>query len=241
MDNQLTKCLILLFIVCAVQECNGFSVPEAESRLESQDELDELWQTSTILAHNRPRRSENTTLSGVLDELFIDQEDNIEEDLSPIETRQRQVPLTIHSSVSATTTEVLLTAKDKSTGKEEQTEKPLAKSDDEEYFEDIGWLPWTMLFIGLIALLVGLIICCWHQTRSLRRRKMAQFPIALTNPVYDQALRDLRSQDDLEINHGQDAFDYFSSGANSPRVDPEDPWKDVSLASTPSVATELDK
>jgi hypothetical protein len=118
---------------------------------------------------------------------------------------------------------------------------PSPNVEDEAHFAEIDWETWAMLFVGLTSLLVGLVLCCCHQNRSFRHRRMSQFPMAFTNPIYDQALRDLRSHDDLEINHGREAMDYFSAGTStkSPRIDPQDPWKEVSF-STPTAVNPLE-
>jgi len=108
---------------------------------------------------------------------------------------------------------------------------PPSQEKDENDLHDMTWGQWTMLSIGMASIIIALLIVCFHRRRAFRLRRMSQFPMSFANPIYEQALRDLRHHEDAEINNGQEAFEYFSSGGDE--TTKNDPWNNVSLETPP--------
>ena len=258
MDKQVLIYLLATVILALVQISLGLRITtnrqEAGSS-ESQDDLEKLWENHiTTSVHNR-RKSRQVQSVQKPEDIVFDTEDILEIDVTdkPILIKKSEQHVFLQRSLeSPSTTEAAINAlpfephgkmlyqtigQIKASAGSGTGDPP---SDPEEE-ADLGWGPWSMLAVGIAGILVALIMICKHHTRSIRHRRMSQFPMSFTNPVYEQALRDLRTHDEQEINHGTEAMDYFSSGASSsPTNALPDPWKEVSLG-TPPVSSELDK
>ena len=259
MDKQVLIYLLVTVILSLVQISLGLRITtnqQEEGSSESQDDLEELWENNIITSvHNRRRSRQVQSVQEPEEDIFLEIEDNLEIDVTdkPILMKNSEQYVFLQSTLeSPSTTEAAInglpfepqgkilyeTIGQIKASAESGTEKSPSEPEEDD---DLGWGPWSMLAVGIAGILVALIMICKHHTRSIRHRRMSQFPMSFTNPVYEQALRDLRTHDEQEINHGTDAMDYFSSGASSNPTDAlPDPWKEVSLG-TPPVSSELNK
>lgn len=262
MDKRVLIYLLVTVILALVQVSLGLRITinrqETESS-EPQDDLEEIWQNSIITSlHTRRRSRQVQSVQEPEEDTFLDDQDNLGIDATdkPIVVKKPEQDVFFQSILEPTSTTEAPTnalpfepqAKilnerigEMKAFAEGTTDHPPPDSEADDDFHDLGWGPWSMLAIGIAGILIALIMICKHNTRSIRHRRMSQFPMSFTNPVYEQALRDLRTTDEQEINHGADAMDYFSSGGPSSPTDTlPDPWKEVSLG-TPPTANELSK
>lgn len=83
-----------------------------------------------------------------------------------------------------------------------------------------NWIAYVMLSIGIIAIVIGLFLVVTHYRKVVYFRRMSSFPLSFTNPVYEQALNDLRQDSEGNVIAGEEALGFpydsrFSRRSNS--------------------------